>query len=159
MVHPASCGVPRAPHYSGKPPRESQTFHLRGYHTLWLVFPDHSVKFDFGNSPRDIGIPPTIPHNTLIATPQRLTPLRFELIPVRSPLLRKSRLISSPPGTEMVHFPGSRLPLCGMIRYKPYRVPPFGNPRINACLRLPVAYRSKPRPSSLSCAKASTVRP
>ena len=106
MVHPASCGVPRAPHYSGKPPRESQTFHLRGYHTLWLVFPDHSVKFDFGNSPRDIGIPPTIPHNTLIATPQRLTPLRFELIPVRSPLLRKSRLISTPPATEMFHFAG-----------------------------------------------------
>ncbi|EEP60266.1 conserved hypothetical protein [Sulfurihydrogenibium yellowstonense SS-5] len=29
------------------------------------------------------------------------------------------------------------------------RVSPFGNPRINACLRLPEAYRSLPRPSSL----------
>ena len=36
-------------------------------------------------------------------------------------------------------------------------VPPFGNPRINACLRLPEAYRSLPRPSSPSIAKASTV--
>ena len=30
---------------------------------------------------------------------------RFGLIPVRSPLLRESRLISSPAGTEMFHFP------------------------------------------------------
>src|SRR3954465_13414153 len=34
-------------------------------------------------------------------------PPRFRLIPVRSPLLRESRLISSPPGTEMFQFPGS----------------------------------------------------
>src|SRR5262249_14961352 len=33
--------------------------------------------------------------------------LRFRLIPVRSPLLRESRLISVPPGTEMFQFPGS----------------------------------------------------
>ena len=30
---------------------------------------------------------------------------RFGLIPVRSPLLRESRLISFPSGTEMFHFP------------------------------------------------------
>ena len=30
----------------------------------------------------------------------------FGLIPVRSPLLGESLLISSPPGTEMFHFPG-----------------------------------------------------
>ena len=35
-----------------------------------------------------------------------MTPSRFRLIPVRSPLLRESRLISLPPGTEMFHFPG-----------------------------------------------------
>ena len=28
------------------------------------------------------------------------------LVPVRSPLLRESRLMSFPPGTEMFHFPG-----------------------------------------------------
>ena len=38
-------------------------------------------------------------------------------------------------------------------------VPPFGNPRINGRLRLPAAYRSLPRPSSTSRAKASAVRP
>src|SRR5690242_9798265 len=39
--------------------------------------------------------------------------LRFGLYPVRSPLLRVSRLISLPPGTEMFHFPG--LPPCSYI--------------------------------------------
>ena len=34
---------------------------------------------------------------------------RFGLIPVRSPLLRESRLISSPAGTEMFHFPALAL--------------------------------------------------
>ena len=38
-------------------------------------------------------------------------------------------------------------------------VSPFGNLRIKACLRLPEAYRSLPRPSSPAGAKASTVRP
>lgn len=36
---------------------------------------------------------------------------------------------------------------------------PFGNQRIDACLQLPVAYRSKPRPSSPLSALASAVRP
>ena len=35
-----------------------------------------------------------------------LTPVRFRLIPFRSPLLRESRLISFPLGTEMFQFPG-----------------------------------------------------
>src|SRR2546425_1263464 len=39
------------------------------------------------------------------------------------------------------------------------RVAPFGDPGITACLQLPQAYRSLPRPSSPPCAKASTVRP
>ena len=41
----------------------------------------------------------------------------------------------------------------------PRGVAPFGDPRVKACLRLTGAYRSLPRPSSPSCAKASTVRP
>ena len=39
------------------------------------------------------------------------------------------------------------------------RVPPFRYPRIPACLRLPVAFRSLSRLSSALSAKASTLRP
>ena len=38
-------------------------------------------------------------------------------------------------------------------------VAPFGYPRIKACSRLPMAFRSVPRPSSPPDAKASTERP
>src|SRR3954467_4336632 len=38
-------------------------------------------------------------------------------------------------------------------------VAPFGDPRINACSRLPGAFRSVPRPSSPLGAKASTRCP
>ena len=38
------------------------------------------------------------------------------------------------------------------------RVSPFGYQRIKACLRLPVTYRSVPRPSSAISAMASTLR-
>jgi hypothetical protein len=42
--------------------------------------------------------------------------------------------------------------------HDPSWVSPFGNPRIEACLQLPEAYRSLPRPSSPSGAKASPMR-
>jgi hypothetical protein len=38
-----------------------------------------------------------------------------------------------------------------------YRVSPFGYLRLNVCLRLPVAFRSLPRPSSAIGARASTL--
>ena len=62
----------------------------------------------------------------------------------------------------MFHFPGCPpLRLCihlRVTRHYPSRVPPFGNPRINAYLRLPLAYRSLSRPSSAISAMASTLR-
>jgi hypothetical protein len=91
------------------------------------------------------------------------TPHRFGLFRVRSPLLTESLLLSLPGGTEMVHFPPlASTRLCvhlAMTRHDPGRVAPFGYPRIKACLRLPEAFRSLPRPSSPLCAKASTVYP
>ena len=53
-------------------------------------------------------------------------------------------------------------PVCvrgGMPEHELWRVCPFGNPRIKGCVRLPAEYRCLPRPSSASCAKASTVCP
>ncbi len=47
---------------------------------------------------------------TLCGRPFQAVPVTLAkatgLVPVRSPLLRESRLISFPPGTEMFQFPG-----------------------------------------------------
>ena len=87
----------------------------------------------------------------------------FGLFRVRSPLLAESLLFSVPAGTEMVHFPAlSSAGLCiqpGILRDEPEGVTPFGNLRVEACLRLTEAFRSLPRRSSTPSAKAFTVRP
>ena len=65
----------------------------------------------------DTGLSPSVAElssSLLLATHESDTPalqprmnesIRFGLFPVRSPLLRESRLISFPAGTEMFHFP------------------------------------------------------
>ena len=102
---------------------------------------------------------PTTPRQQRVSA---ITPPGFGLLPVRSPLLGQSRLIYFPAGTEMFHFTAFGLPcLCighGIPADKSGRVAPFGDLRISACLRLPGAYRSLPRPSSLVETKASTVQ-
>ena len=66
---------------------------------------------------------------------------RFRLFPLRSPLLRESRLISFPSGTEMFHFP--ELASCKLYihlrttGHDSRRVSPFRNPRIKGCLAPP----------------------
>ena len=97
------------------------------------------------------------------ATPLHASVLGFRLFPFRSPLLGESSFLSSPGGTEMSHFPplaSSRLCIQrGMTGHDSRRVSPFGHPRVEACLQLSEDFRSLPRPSSPSRAKASTVRP
>ena len=67
---------------------------------------------------------------------QALTPVRFRLIPFRSPLLRESLLLSFPGVTQMFHFaPFPLLALCIQTRVTPHdgcRVSPFGHPRVKA---------------------------
>ena len=105
---------------------------IRGYHPLWPDFPDRSTYLQTTTG----------------------------LFRVRSPLLAESLLMSFPPGTEMFQFPGfASLHYVFMQRYPCGWVAPFGYPRINACSRLPVAFRSVPRPSSPPGAKASTECP
>lgn len=87
--------------------------------------------------------------------------LRFGLLRFRSPLLTESISLSFPPGTLMFQFPG--LPPAGyVLTYgcpaSAGRVPPFGNPGIQAHVQLPQAYRRLSRPSSLSGSKASAAR-
>ena len=82
------------------------------------------------------------------------------LLRVRSPLLAESQLMSFPPGTEMFQFPGfASHAYVFSIRSSYEGVSPFGYPWIKACSRLPMAFRSVPRPSSPPGAKASTECP
>ncbi len=103
----------------------------------------------------------TVPQCLMLVLNPRKHALWFGLFPFRSPLLRKSMFLSSPPGTEMFQFPGCpSLGLCihpTMAGHYSGRVSPFGHLRINACLRLPVAFRSLPRPSSAYGALASAL--
>ena len=77
--------------------------------------------------------------------------------------LRNHYLFSHPQGTEMFHFPWfSSEALCiqtSVSQHYSRQVAPFGNLRIKVCLPLPEAYRSLPRPSSPTDAKASIVCP
>ena len=110
-------------------------------------------------SPSNTGLSPSVVElssSLLLTTHESETPAlqprlnefsRFGLIPVRSPLLGESRLISLPAGTEMFHFPAlARTDLCIQS----------GVPGSKDVLLLPEAYRSIPRLSSPSDAKAST---
>src|SRR3546814_705250 len=95
-------------------------------------FLNGSTTYQLGNS-----VPDRVLLLSVTTTPkwqrhQSLTPLRFRLIPFRSPLLRESLLLSSPQGTEMFQFPWFPLPaLCVQAGVTPHdgcRVSPFGPP-------------------------------
>ena len=119
-------------------------FRVRVYHALWSAFPHTSAN---------LSLP-----LCLVPRPRWSKPHRFRLVRFRSPLLTESLLFSLPRGTEMVHFPRFALSaLC--IQAVVYRVPPFGNRRVNGYVPLTVAYRSFSRPSSPSSAKAFTACP
>ena len=120
------------------PSRREQAFGYRALTSSGGPFQTSSPSLSFSHSMRDV------------PQPRKASASRFGLLRVRSPLLTESRLFSSPPGTKMFQFPGlprTRLP-AGRARAPHARVPPFGHPRINACLRLPEAFRRSPRPSS-----------
>jgi hypothetical protein len=108
-------------------------FRVRGYHPLWPDFPDCST-------------------NT-----RRFT--LTGLFPVRSPLLRESRLISIPPVTEMFQFTGFALHAY-LFSMKYLLRGGFPHSEIagsKLVCQLPDAYRRLPRLSSPSTAKASTM--
>ena len=88
---------------------------------------------------------------------------RFRLFRFRSPLLTESRRFIFLGLLRCFTSPRFASPDYEFIRsitrcYTGWVVP-FGNPRINACLRLPVAYRNLLRPSSPLGTKAFTISP
>jgi hypothetical protein len=129
-----------------------RSFRVRSYHALWRTVPSPSANLEIGNSPAFARLTPTTPPINR----------RFRLFPFRSPLLRESHCFLFLQVLRWFTSLGS-LYLAYVFSEEsygtPYGVPSFGNPRITACLRLPEAYRSLPRPSSPMRAKASTRRP
>ena len=154
MVLADSHRISRVLWYLGRH-REPTRFRLRGCHPLWPAFPGRSANVLVSDSPALNRTDPT--------TPPHASVLGFRLVPFRSPLLGESNFLSLPRGTEMSHFPPLapfRLCIQRMVTgHDSRRVSPFGHPRVEDCLRLTEAYRSLPRPSSPSRAKASTMRP
>ena len=108
MVLPDSHGVARAPWYSGVCPRSRFDFAYGGVTLFATAFQRLPLSLRFLTSrlscrtDRQILQPPS-------SNACRLALDGFGLVPVRSPLLGESRLISFPPGTEMVQFPGFAL--------------------------------------------------
>ena len=90
------------------------------------LFQNASTTHQLCNSVKDL-----VPLLSSPTTPnwqrhQALTPVRFGLIPFRSPLLRESRLFSFPRGTEMFQFPRFPLPvLCVHTGVTPAKAPGF----------------------------------
>jgi hypothetical protein len=121
--------------------RKSDSFRVRGFHTVSLTFPG-SFRYEsvFSNFPGH-------PHAALQPHSKW-----FGLLRVRSPLLAESLLISVP--VLLRWFTSHSLaPLSYFIRIsrctdRSVRVTPFGSPRIREYLLLPAAYRSLSRPSS-----------
>src|ERR1700757_4997607 len=107
-------------------------FRIQGYHLLWPDLPD--------------GSPSTRPITTA------------GLVPVRSPLLGESRLISFPPATEMFQFAGFASSTyefsAGYLLRGGFPHSEIAGSKL-VC-QLADTYRRLPRPSSPSTAKAST---
>ncbi len=141
-------------------------FRLPGSHRLWRGVPAASTSGRFGNwvaSPRT----PVGSYNTLHATAWAYHTCKVWALPrslattegISFDFVSSGYLdVSVPPvtATRLLWPEGLQRAVTG---HYPRRVSPFGHPRINACSRLPVAYRSLPRPSSAHGAKASTVCP
>jgi hypothetical protein len=144
VVPPVSRPITRVGRYSGTPLRKVHGLRLPGSHRLWRNVP--------------IALRLTSPYASVGPTTPRPQGPRFGLCPVRSPLLRASRLISLSCRYLDVSVPCVGSPACaGVTTIAGGRVSPFGHPGIKACVPLPQAYRSLPRPSSPSCAKASST--
>ena len=147
----------------GIPSRESSEFRVRGYHPLCRRFPTSSATQTICNSLPDQQLWLNGPATPTTQRLPALTRDRFGLFPFRSPLLRESRLLSLPVGTEMFHFPTLPPPaLCvqaGATGHYTRQVSHSEIPGSKSGCRLPGAYRRLLRPSSAPGAKASTVRP
>ena len=145
MVLPASHKVSRAPWYSGSV-LSIFSFRLRGSHTLRQTFPSLSAKIP--STQYTVHTPSSVDSGLgYFPFARRYLGNHFCFL-----FLRVLRCFSSPSSPPITYFIQLWIP-----KHYSRWVPPFGHLRIYACLQLPVAFRSLPRPSSAPGAKASTL--
>ena len=125
------------------------TFRIQDSHLLRLAFPSHSAK---------------ICQCVMLSKPREYFYSRFAVWPL-------PRSLATTYGISVDFFSSPYLDVSVQavphirLFYSPYvdcsshsRVSPFGNPRVEACFRLTVAYRRSLRPSSAPGAKAFPLR-
>ena len=145
MVPPYSHGISRVPQYSG--------YSLPALHFAYVIL----TLSDWLPMPFCYALP-----YMLLSEPRVYCYSRFGLFRVRSPLLAESHFdFSSSPYLDVSVQAVPLIYLCiqyMMTGHDSGRIAPFGYLWINACLRLPIAYRSLLRPSSAPSAKAFPLR-
>ena len=121
-------------------------FRLRDSHSLWCVFPYASASLPllFVVHTPTVLLPLVWPLPLSLATTQGISVDFFS-----SPYLDVS-VQAVPPIHLWIQ--------CMVTGLYSGRVSPFGYPRIDACFRLPVAFRRSLRPSSAPSAKAFSLR-
>ena len=145
MVPPSSHGVSRVPRYSGY----SQPLTLFGYRALtFFGRPSHTFLLSacvlYAVQTPVVLLPPVWPLPRSLATTSGIS-VDFSSSPYLDVSVQAVPLIY----------------LCiqyMMTGHDSGRIAPFGYLWINACLRLPIAYRSLLRPSSAPSAKAFPLR-
>ena len=106
MSLPDSDGVSRAPPYLGDASRKSLLFSPTGLSpSMAGLSRPLRLREAFVTSRRFRRTVRCVPTTPAAQRRRAITRSRFGLIPVRSPLLGESRLLSFPRGTEMCHFP------------------------------------------------------
>ena len=145
MVPPASHGIPRVPRYSGS----CSLYFVFAYVSLtlsgWL---SHTIQL-------------SITVHIAVRTPEIFL---FLVWPLPLSLATTHRISVDFSSSPYLDVSVQAVPLihlwiqCMMTGHDSSRIAPFGNPRIDVCLRLPVAYRSLLRPSSAPSAKAFPLR-
>ena len=125
---PASHGNTK-PWYSA-PRRGPPWFRLRGCHPLRRAIPGHfgyHGSARWGSNPQPWSRNPSYPHGYPVGD-------WFGLSPFRSPLLRGSLLVSSPPPTKMLQFGGFPPPAGGATGSSPVAGGPIRGSRVQRLL-------------------------
>ena len=147
--------------YSGTQIRDCADFTYRALTFCGSAFQTDSVIEQFGNSVTNLTLGLSGPTTPDWQRRQAIAPARFRLIPVRSPLLRESQLLSFPTGylDVSVHLVPSTHPMCsgGSTTPSGSGFPHSDILGSKLSRQLPEAYRSHSRPSSVVGAKASAV--